>query len=71
MRGGYVDTAVDKPGTTKFLAVIIIGVTLVGAVAYEIAKRRETARERANRELARRADAGALMWRAAARSPAE
>lgn len=52
------------------LAVIIIGVTLIGAVAYEIAKRRESARERASRELARRAEAAAILWRAEAR-PAE
>lgn len=46
------------------LAVIIVGVTLVGAVAYEIAKRREAARERAARALAARAEGGgALIWR--------
>ena len=48
------------------LAVIIIGVTLVGAVVFEIAKRRELARARAERELAMRADADALVWRGAA-----
>jgi spermidine/putrescine transport system permease protein len=53
------------------LAVIIISVTLIGAIAFEIAKRRETAREKAEREQARRADADALLWRAGARSPAE
>lgn len=50
------------------LAVIIIGVTLVGAIAFEIAKRREAARERAEHEAARRADAAALLWRAEARA---
>lgn len=52
------------------LAVIIIGVTLVGAIAFEIAKRRELAREKAERELALRADAAALVWRGAAQSAA-
>lgn len=53
------------------LAVIIIGVTLFGAIAFEIAKRREAARERVEREQSRHADADALLWRAEARSPAE
>src|SRR3546814_7761497 len=42
------------------LAVIIIGVTLLGAIAFEIAKRREAAREKAEREQARQADTDAL-----------
>ncbi len=53
------------------LAVIIISVTLIGAIAFEIAKRREAAREKAERAAAHRADAGALIWRAEARTPAE
>ena len=53
------------------LAVIIIGVTIVGAIAFEIAKRREVAKERAERAAALKADADALLWRAEARSPAE
>jgi spermidine/putrescine transport system permease protein len=53
------------------LAVIIIGVTLVGAIAFEIAKRREAAREKAEQEQARRADAAALLWRAEAQSAAQ
>ncbi len=53
------------------LAVIIISVTLIGAIAFEIAKRREAARETAERAAAHRADAGALIWRAEARTPAE
>src|SRR5690606_12041369 len=53
------------------LAVIIIGVTLVGAVAYEISKRREMAKERSERELARRGAEQSVLWRAEARSAAE
>ncbi len=44
------------------LAVIIIGVTIAGAIAYEIAKRREAARERADRDIARRATTDDLVW---------
>lgn len=50
------------------LAVIIISVTLVGALAYEIAKRREAARERAARALAARAEGAAVLWRAQAQT---
>ena len=53
------------------LAVIIIGVTIAGAIAFEFAKRREAAKERAERAAAAKADADALLWRAEARSPAE
>jgi spermidine/putrescine transport system permease protein len=53
------------------LAVIIISVTLVGAIAFEIAKRREAAREKAEQEQARKADAAALLWRAEAQGAAQ
>jgi spermidine/putrescine transport system permease protein len=44
------------------LAVVIIGVTLVGAIAYEIVKRREAAREKAQIEAAKRAGRADLAW---------
>lgn len=44
------------------LAVIIIGITIAGAIAYEIAKRREAARERADHDTARRATTSDLVW---------
>jgi len=44
------------------LAVVIIAVTLAGAIAYEIAKRRETAREKAQIEAAKKAGRQDLGW---------
>lgn len=44
------------------LAVVIISITLVGAIAYEIAKRREAAREKAQIETAKRASRNDLAW---------
>jgi spermidine/putrescine transport system permease protein len=44
------------------LAVVIISITIVGAVAYEIAKRREAARERAQMEAAKKASQRDLAW---------
>jgi spermidine/putrescine transport system permease protein len=50
------------------LAVVIISVTLVGAIAYEIAKRREAAREKAQIEVAKKAGRADLAWQAQAES---
>lgn len=44
------------------LAVVIISITVVGAVAYEIAKRREAAKEKAQIEAARRAGRDDMAW---------
>jgi len=44
------------------LAVVIISITIVGAVAYEIAKRREAAKEKAQIEAARRAGRADMAW---------
>lgn len=44
------------------LAVVIISITLVGAVAYEIAKRREARRERADIEAAKKAGKQDIGW---------
>ena len=48
------------------LAVVIISITLVGAIAYEIAKRREAAREKAQIEAAKRAGRADLAWQSPA-----
>ena len=44
------------------LAVVIISITIIGAVAYEIAKRREAAKEKSQIEAARRAGRADMEW---------
>ncbi len=54
------------------LAVIIMGITLLGAVAYEIQRRRETAREQAAAEMAKATEKrGELRLTAAAQAAAQ